>query len=273
MQTYQLDTGPSARTATGVSAAKHSDAPNADLWGAEGGLVWVLDGASQPPGSACCAFGAPEYVAAVDRSLRHWQGRWDGGDASLHTLLAYAVAAATGHHRQHHPTGWTPPGPSATVALAQFDGWACQWAILGDAGLVFGNPPALHTDARLELVAVEERAAWEADHTDLSAWRAMYEAEQSVRNQMDGYWVLADDIAAPAWAVTGRVTVPGRVILTTDGIHRHIGTGRLWPAPAALYSAAEVHSPAELLDQARRHEAEQGLRTDDATIVVVDCAR
>ena len=96
---------------------------------------------------------------------------------------------------------------------------------------MLGSPPALHSDSRLERVAVEERAVWEANPADPEAWRAMYEAEQQHRNQGGGYWVLADDVAAPAWAITGNVAVDGRVILLTDGVSRHIGTDDAGPAP------------------------------------------
>ena len=145
---------------------------------------------------------------------------------------------------------------------------------LGDAGIVLGSPPALHTDSRIEHVAAAERGAWETDPDNLSAWKAMYEAEQQQRNQWGGYWVLADAIAAGAWAVTGTAHADRQVALVTDGVHRHIGEDRLWPTPeafAAAYSSDDVRRPpAEMLSQIRSHEDTHGLRPDDATVVVVD---
>ena len=110
VHTQYLETGPPGRTAAGASLGKQDAAANADLWGAEGPVVWVLDGASQPPGAQCCAFGPAEYVAAADQTLRTWVGRTPKGDLSLHALLAYVVAAASHQHRQHHPPGGVPTG-------------------------------------------------------------------------------------------------------------------------------------------------------------------
>lgn len=60
----------------------------------------------------------------------------------------------------------------------------------------------LLSDTRLDLVATEERAAALGAPEDTAAWQSLDEAELAARNQLDGYWVLADDIGDPAWALS-----------------------------------------------------------------------
>ena len=73
VDTRYLETGPASRVAHGASISKHPDSPNADRWGAAGPLVWVLDGASQPPGSQCCDYGPVGVWAITGRA--HVEGR------------------------------------------------------------------------------------------------------------------------------------------------------------------------------------------------------
>lgn len=129
------------------------------------------------------------------------------------------------------------------------------------------SPP---TDHRLEHVARDERAACQDNPADPDLWRAKWAAEQKERNQWGGYWVLADAIAAGAWAVASEVPVDGRVILLTGGGHCHIGAGRLWPTPDAFNDDAGWLPPDGMLRQIRQHEHDHGLSSNDATIVVVD---
>ncbi len=253
----------------GASSSGHVRIPNADCWGYARDTAWLLDGATQPPGVQCCGFGPEQLVKSVDSRLRETA---KNTHRDLRDLLVDALSCVKEKHAGRHKDDVLPPGPAATVAVVRIrSGWF-EWAVLGDAGIILGRPPRLVSDSRLALVAADERTAVNRHPTSLDSRLDLYRAESAARNRAGGYWVLADDPEAPAHALRGTDPTPGRVILASDGVHRHIGPGCLWRTAGEFAAAVGSHPPEEITARIRRHERGAGMSSDDATLVTIDTA-
>ena len=252
----------------GVSSRGHAHSPNADCWGHTQNAAWVLDGATRPPGVRCCDFDTEHFVESIDRGLR----RQAESHIDIRDMLVDALRSTKAEHAARH-MGWAPPpGPAATAAVVRVESGWIEWAVLGDAGVVLGAPPRLVSDSRLAMVAVEERDSVRRDPASFNARIDLYKAELAARNRADGYWVLADDLEAPFQALRGTRPADGNVILTSDGVHRHIGPDGLWGTVVEFADAVRDHPPQEITAWIRRHERNTGMQPDDATLVVIDTA-
>lgn len=253
----------------GTSSSGHIHIPNADCWGYARDTAWLLDGATQPPGVQCCGFGPEQFVKSVDSRLRETAQHTH---RDLRDLLAGALRRVKEEHAVRHKDAVLPPGPAATIAVVRIRSGRSEWAVLGDAGIIIGRPPRLISDSRLAMAAVDERTAVNRHPTSLDSRLDLYRAELAARNRAGGYWVLADDPEAPAHALHGTDPAPGRVILASDGVHRHIGPGCLWRTAAEFAAAVGSHPPEEITARIRQHERGARMSSDDATLVTIDTA-
>lgn len=251
----------------GASSRGHAYSPNADRWGHAHSAAWVLDGASRPSGVRCCEFDTEHFVESIDHGLR----RQAESHIDIRDMLVEALRSTMEEHAARH-MGRPPPGPAATAAVVRIESRRIEWAVLGDAGIVPGRPPQLVSDSRLAKAAVEERDAVRRDPASFNARIDLYKAELAARNRASGYWVLADDLEAPFQALRGTRPAAGNVILTTDGVHRHIGPGGLWGAVSEFADAVRDHPPQEITAWIRRHERNTGMQPDDATLVAIETA-
>jgi serine/threonine protein phosphatase PrpC len=204
--------------------------------------------------------------------------------------LADAVAAAIRTVRDAH--GLTPKStPTSTIAIARWSADIVETYVLGDSYAVVLHPDGtetVHSDDRLDAVAVKERTAYRdrlaAGHGYDEGHRGLLlelQAEQARRcNRSGGYWIAG---AEPDAAHHGITTAEERsgvsaLVLASDGVDpmRH-PEATSW---RSLYREAIERGPEHLLD--RIHEAEaddaDGQRWprskphDDKTLVLVRLA-
>lgn len=240
--------------------------PNQDRWGRSERTGWVLDGASQPEGTRCCRFDPREYVAALDASLADLAPHLE---SSLPDLLRAALQRVTEEHGRHHDRGPVPAGPASTVAAASVTPTEIRWLVLGDAGIVAGDPPTLIVDDRLAAIAQMEREQFQLGPST-QAHLTLYRAELAARNQIGGYWVAADRPDAAFMALNGAAAPNKPIVLMTDGVHRHIGSNGIWPDAAALLDELTSAGPNAILCRVRDDPAASGRSADDATVLLVD---
>lgn len=241
---------------------------NADAWGMAKDTAWVIDGATQPPGTECCDLTASQFSCLASGLLESMASKFEQNLVELTRNLILQLVAA---HSSNHPSGEVPPGPAATLAIAHVAGdGSVSWLVLGDAGCAVGN--RLIVDDRLATVAVDERQRRRAASPVERATASMrlFLAERAFRNQPDGYWVVADDPSAADHALTGLVR-HGPVVLCSDGLHRGIGPGKVWEEPADLVSAVSAMGPDAAIAELRGAANERAdVRPDDATVVIVE---
>ena len=225
----------------------------------------MLDGASQPDGTQCCQFGPKEYVEALSAAMSDFAPHY--GD-DLPELLSTALRQVTGDHRQHHAGEAVPPGPAATIAMAHISPPSAQWLVLGDAGVLVGDPPTLIVDDRLATVAplTRERARRSGS---VASRLELYEAEATARNRPGGYWVAADSLEAVEMALTGTADASRPIVLMTDGLHRHIGSGGTWIDPDTFLDEVIRSGPDRVLRRLRQEPAATRRSPDDATILLI----
>ena len=71
-------------------------------------------------------------------------------------------------------------------------------------------------------------------------------------------------------ARTGRAEANGPVVLMTDGMHRHIGSDRLWRDAATFLDDVMNSDPETILLRSRDDPAVSGRSPDDATLLFID---
>ncbi|MFC7023767.1 hypothetical protein ACFQHV_11510 [Promicromonospora thailandica] len=240
----------------------------------------VLDGATSVAGDRSHDPGwyAEQLADAIEKTVPQ------GG--SLAGAVEEAIRAVRDAHGLTAETT-----PTSTVALARWSNDTVETYMLGDSyGVIFyaDGTEAVHTDDRLDAVAVNERAAYRKrlaeGHGYDKGHRALMldlQAEQARRcNRPEGYWIAG---AHPEAARHGITSVEGRagvsaLVLASDGVDpaRH-PEATTWHD---LYDEARQHGPAHVLQ--RIHEAEStdpgGQRWpraklhDDKTLVCVPLA-
>ena len=251
----------------GASAPGHRGRPNEDCWGARGPLAWVIDGASQPPGTKG-SLSARAYALRLSEELST-RAAWD--DLALTEILASAIAAVD--------TASAPgPGPAATVALLRTRGEEVEWLVLGDAGCAMldaAGRPRVIIDDRLAAVAVAEReerrrARREGSESQVldELSRRLYRAELAARNTDGGYWVAADVPEAAEHALTGTVDQTP-ALLFTDGMAAQVGPDARWETWVRAWQDWSSRPPRqvvrEALAAAHSHPAS---KADDATLLL-----
>ncbi|WP_189669097.1 protein phosphatase 2C domain-containing protein [Promicromonospora soli] len=230
---------------------------NQDRYVTGDGFAAVLDGATSVAGDRSHDPGwyAEQLADTIKQTVPQ-------GDS-----LAGAVEEAIRAVRDAH--GLTPETtPTSTVALARWSDDTVEMYMLGDSyGVIFyaDGTEAVHTDDRLDCVAVNERAAYRKrlaeGHGYDDGHRALMldlQAEQARRrNRPSGYWIAG---AQPEAARHGITSVDRRagvsaLVLASDGVdparHPDATTWR------DLYEEANEYGPARTLH--RIHDAE----TDD----------
>jgi serine/threonine protein phosphatase PrpC len=213
----------------------------------------VLDGATSVAGDRSHDPGwyAGQLADAIEKTVPQ------GGS------LAGAVEEAIRAVRDAH--GLTPETtPTSTVALARWSDDTVETYTLGDSYAVIlyaDGTEAVHTDDRLDAVAINERAAYRKRLAEGYGYdgghRALLldlQAEQARRcNRPDGYWIAG---AQPEAARHGITSVEGRagisaLVLASDGVD-----------PARHPLATTWH---DLYDEAIEHGLDQVLyRIHDA---------
>jgi hypothetical protein len=258
-----------------VSAASlpGGEPPGQDRWGTTSRSVVVLDGATSyspeaPP--------ADEYVdVLLDALLR----RVDDGD--LREQLGAALAETV------ERLGLTPrAAPSSTVLILRVGDELVEVAALGDSTAVIGlqdGTMARVSDDRLGAIAVEQRVEYrralehgegygEAHRTRL---RELQRSERPSRNRTGGYWIAEADPAAADELVVRTFPLPTVrwVVLTTDGVQKHLDRLDAWSDAARLRDedlGALVHDAqtweTETDPDGRR--LPRSKRHDDKTVVV-----
>lgn len=214
----------------------------------------------------CCDFGPARYVDALSTALADHAPQHRG---NLAGLVRAALRVVIDEHRRHHDAGPVPPGPAATLAVARVTPSEVHWLVLGDAGIVAGRPPALIVDERLASVAPLERERARRSASTQARLR-LYEAELRERNRPGGYWVAADSLKAASMARTGTSEADTPLVLMTDGVHRHIGDGRMWPDAATFLDDLVNAGPDGVLLRLRADPAAARRPLDDATLLFVD---
>lgn len=227
---------------------------NQDRYITGDGFAAVLDGATSVAGDRSHDPGwyAEQLAAAINKTVPH------GGP------LAGAVEDAIRAVRDAH--GLTPETtPTSTVALARWSDDTVETYLLGDSyGIIFyaDGTEAVHTDDRLDTVAVNQRAAYRKrlaeGHGYDDGHRALLldlQAEQARRcNRPGGYWIAG---AQPEAARHGITTAESRagvsaLVLASDGVdpsrHPEATTWR------DLYDEVVEHGPEVVLR--RIHDVE-----------------
>lgn len=250
---------------------------NQDRYVTGDGFAAVLDGATSVAGDRSHDPGwyAEQLADAINTTVPQ------GGS------LAGAVEQAIRAVRDAH--GLTPESsPTSTVALARWTDDTVETYMLGDSYAVIlhaDGTEAVHTDDRLDAVAVDERAAYRKRLTEgygyddgLRALLLDLQAKQARRcNRPGGYWIAG---AQPEAARHGITTAENRagvsaLVLASDGIDptRH-PQATAW---RELYDEAIEYGPEQVLQ--RIHDVEnsdadgrrwpRSKRHDDKTILVV----
>jgi len=179
--------------------------------------------------------------------------------------LAQAVAEAIRSVRDAH--GLSPETtPTSTVALARWSAESVETYVLGDSYAVVlqaDGTEDIHTDDRLDSVAVNERAAYrkrlagghgyDGGHRDLLL---LLQAEQARRvNRPDGYWIAGaePEAARHGFTATRDRSSVAAIVLASDGValERYPG-GVAW---GILYRDAEKYGVGHVLRSI--HESEQ----------------
>ena len=263
-----------------ATAAGSPDRPNEDWIGATTDTVVVLDGLTTPDGlETGCRHGTVWFV--------HQLGAWLLGlastehDTSLRAHLGASIANVANTHADTCDV--THPGsPGATVAMLRARGDQIEWLVLSDAFVVLDTDDGVqvHTDDRLEQVAVEERAAMH--RADLgttehdAARRSLVVAQRQVRNTPAGYWIASSNPDAAEHALVGAVDrgQVARAAVLTDGAAA-LATYGLTTWHQYLTDLEEL-GPAGMLTRVRKAEAGDSSgqcwprfkRSDDASVAV-----
>lgn len=261
-------------------------AVNEDAWGAAGGAVWVLDGATgvgerQHLGGAS---DAAWLAAAVSGELAAQLG--SGGD--LAAGLAQAVAQAAGEAARRAALHALPKGelPSASFVAVQLSGRRLRALNLGDCKLawrrpgeavqLFGTSGVGVLDAQMEAMLAQAAAAGVSLADRRIAARALAREQRALMNTPEGYWILDLSGAGLPHAEDVILDEGGDLdlMLMSDGFYRLV---ELYGAHSyeTLFAAAEDRGLSALYADLRAIEAAdpECLRyarnkvSDDATAV------
>jgi len=250
--------------------------PGDDFVAALSHAVVVLDGAGATGAESGCRHGTQWYVRQLGGALA---GRLcDDPAINLSVALAEAIRQVRDLHADGCDLGH-PGTPSAAAALLREGRGRLDYALLGDAYLVFDTTDGVNvvSDRREATVAAGLGAPGGRldgpDHDDER--QRLADGLRSARNRAGGFWVAAADPTAVREAVTGSVDVDQLIAAAalTDGAARLVDPFALadWPKAMAILAS---HGSIDLLHQVRDAEMSDpyGERwprlsaTDDATI-------
>ncbi|WP_439027186.1 protein phosphatase 2C domain-containing protein [Haloarchaeobius sp. DT45] len=277
-----------------ASATVHIDAGvgvNEDTATVTEGAAWVLDGATglgderHTPG----ATDATWYVDRVDRYLREHVH----DDAPLERVLRECVKTVAAEFRELAGDVDPASEPSAAVAVARWndDSEVVEYAVLGDASVVFrfpsGDVEAIHghgpRDHDAETVAELARLKREDGLTHAAAFEAMVPRLREIRaakNTPEGYWILSIEPDATDHATTGIVEDVAGVSLFTDGFEPLVDPYEVFGDWAEATAFVHEHGPVDAVSHLREFEradadcetAPRFKRHDDVAIAVVSFA-
>lgn len=240
----------------------HPGRRNEDFAGAAPGVVVLVDGAGIPGTAHLCQHGVAWYSHTLGAALLATVTR--GADPA--EGLADAIEQVASLHR-HTCDLADPSSPQGSAAVLRLDGDAADYLVLADAYVVLDGPggPTVLTDPR----EVDVRRACTAPLDGLApgspeyerALPAVIDALRARRNRPGGYWVVKDDPAVAAEAVTGRLPleqVSGAAVLSNGAVRSDD-----WRSVLDLLRS---HGPEALIRQVRRSDPDP----DDATVAWVD---
>lgn len=261
-----------------VSEKASAKKVNEDRVGVEGRLAWVIDGAT----------GLSDYPVTPEESDANWLVeivveviRESAADLDLgpKAIIEMAIERAV----ERAATEWNAVPefpPSAAICLLAADSEGVEYAILADVTLVLSDGRSIsdhrvdesNAPAMAKLVELLEVGATFADAraqiNDL-----LIAARVTGMNRENGYWVLADEVAAAGHSVVGRLSTEEceHVVLASDGFSRAVDLFPVEPDWSLLLSGER--SLASVLTEVRELEAvEDSLtkfprwsRSDDAT--------
>ncbi|MCT9097564.1 protein phosphatase 2C domain-containing protein [Haloarchaeobius sp. HME9146] len=276
------------------SATAHVDSGvgvNEDVATVTNGAAWVLDGAtglggeSHTPG----ATDATWYVGRVDCYLREHVH----DDVPLETVLRRCVQSVAAEF--HELAGDVDPAnePSAAVAVARWreDSDAVEYAVLGDASVVFrfpsgdvetvhGHGPREHDAAAVAELGRLKREEGLSHEDAFEALLPRLREIRAVKNTPEGYWVLSLDPDATDQATTGTVEGVTGANLFTDGVEPLVESYEVFGDWAEATSFLHERGPAAAVEHLREFErADADCEThprfkqhDDAGIALVTFA-
>jgi hypothetical protein len=258
---------------------------NEDYAFVAGGLVGVLDGVTELPGTdSGCAHGPAWYVRRLAAHLA------DANAADLGAPLAQILSTAIERVRDEHSAtcDLSRPGtPAAAVGLFRNAGDQAEYLMLCDVSLVLdnGSGPTVITDTRLSTIMADVRSsvlvpgATGTREQTARMGRSTNE-KYSYINRSGGYWIAAADPAAAFEAVTGTIPLHGpgrlcRAALLTDGASSAVDLYKMLDWLAVLDFLTD-NGPAALIDRIREVERADWngrdnpryKRHDDATIAL-----
>jgi len=225
------------------SAELEGHEPNEDLFGEEGNLAWILDGASAV---------SSERVTTEQPTDAHWLvhrlnknfTRLADSRSSLQDLVAEAIAMTAGH-AAHEWSGTAEVAPSAALGVVRHAGDHVEFLVLADVSVILLTPvgslelsdlrvercnePAKRVMTGLLDAGASFDGAYEGTRPHLAAVR------RAAMNRVDGYWVASTDETAAAHALVGTMANVNEVILATDGFMRGLHLFRLVPDADALF--------------------------------------
>lgn len=270
---------------------KGDGAHNEDIYGAENGFAWILDGATGIAASSITSHtsDAGWYVERVNNELRNAIRKHPG----IHTqeLLRKAIKAVAEDYRAAIKNQKEPLfAPSAAFAMLRAQGHFVEFSGLGDCAALFttkdgsigyfeGDRGKPIDKQSIQHLITEQAKTPDADHEEIvDRIKPFLRRNRSRMNTPEGYWILSFSEAALNHIYTQRTELDPRkpVILMSDGFTRLLqmldGINLV-----KLYQAILSKGVTSTGDLLRKIESEDSScrryprfkKSDDATCIVV----